>query len=223
MALGGVGVGMVARRLASGIFLITRYSVTMSRIDRDMLNLLPHGVTFYQLLSKPWRVYMMVLKPKSRETIIAWSGIQGKADVKRGVMLDQLHADGYKYTDFISPKSAGSTCKGPETWEDTRTAVVMGFPKEKQQLWFASTKDLTEEQKLLRTSVVRDVGRKIDKIKQGLERRQVVKKPRQPKALQDSLRDNANKDLARLEKAENPTFDTVESTKHLKAYIKSLG
>ena len=45
MALGGVGVGMVAWRLASGIFLITRYSVTMSRIDRDMLNLLPHGVT----------------------------------------------------------------------------------------------------------------------------------------------------------------------------------
>tara|TARA_B100000424_G_scaffold72894_1_gene54136 strand:+ start:128 stop:625 length:498 start_codon:yes stop_codon:yes gene_type:complete len=165
----------------------------------------------------------MVLKPKSRETIIAWSGSQGKADEKRGVMLDQLHADGYKYTDFISPKSAGSTCKGPETWEDTRVAVVKGFPKEKQVLFFASIKDLTEEQKQLRRLVHQDVGKKIGKIKAGLERRQVVKAPRQPKALQDSCRDNANKDLARLEKAENPTFDTVESIKLLKAYIKSLG
>ena len=66
-------------------------------------------------------------------------------DLKRESVIDALRAAGIKSTDFISPKSEGSTAT-PELNAAFKAAIVKGFPAAKRKLLNAPKGSLSKEQ-----------------------------------------------------------------------------
>ena len=90
---------------------------------------------------------MRTLNTATQKKIASAVELGIKADKAGIAALDLLIADGFdKVTDYISPKSDGSTIHADE-WTALRSAVVLGFTKTNQALLAKPTKSLTETQK----------------------------------------------------------------------------
>jgi Sec-independent protein translocase protein TatA len=78
-------------------------------------------------------------------------------DLKRESVIDALRAAGIKSTDFISPKTEGSTAT-PELNAALKAAVVKGFSAAKRKLLNAPKGSLSKEQMKLRGDAQRSIG-----------------------------------------------------------------
>ena len=78
-------------------------------------------------------------------------------DLKRESVIDALRAAGIKSTDFISPKSKGSTAT-PELNAAFKAAIVKGFPAAKRKLLNAPKGSLSKEQMKLRGDAQQSIG-----------------------------------------------------------------
>ena len=76
--------------------------------------------------------------------------LSGKANRKLGSTIDLLSSEGFRSTDFISPKSEASTAS-PEQFEAINAAIVAGFTKAVQQLLVKPTKSLEDADKAGKT------------------------------------------------------------------------
>lgn len=116
--------------------------------------------------------------------------LTGKAERKLGSTIDLLWSEGFKSSDFVSPKSEGSTAS-PEQFEAINAAIVAGFTKAAQQLLDKPTKALEDAEKAEKRYWQQQIGAKRNDFKRGLAKREGAednRAPRQPKAAIDKLR-----------------------------------
>ena len=97
-----------------------------------------------------------------------------KGDRAKATAVDLLVADGFKSTDFISPKGKDSkSTASPELFEQINTAIVLGFSARVQQLVSApSAKGMTDAQKLTRRNGQQQIGAKRNNFKTALAKRE---------------------------------------------------
>tara|TARA_S200002703_G_C3698100_1_gene214372 strand:+ start:149 stop:691 length:543 start_codon:yes stop_codon:yes gene_type:complete len=138
-----------------------------------------------------------------REKVINWVSLGEKADDAKAGLIDMLHSDGYLWTDFVSPKSEGSTCESQEVFDSWKEAVVMGFTKKRQTVYFADSKSLDDDQLDLRAVVQRRAGARMGQLSSGLKKRQVDESEAgQILKLADKCLKSNNAMLTKLEKAD---------------------
>ena len=143
-----------------------------------------------------------------REKVITWVSLGEKADDAKAGLIDMLHSDGFLWTDFISPKSEGSTCDSQEVFDSRKDAVVMGFTKKRQTVYFADPKSLDDDQSDLRAVVQRRVGARMGQLSAGLKKRQVDESEAgQILKLADKLSKSNNAILTKLENADPDSVD----------------
>ena len=137
-----------------------------------------------------------------------------KADTAGIAALDLLIADGFdKVTDYISPKSDGSTIQADE-WTALKAAVVMGFTKTNQALIAKPTKSLTETQKSDKRYWQQQVNARIGDFKSQLRKRLDADKSdgagSRDRPLDQRIRDSLNDVVKVCRKAEEPDFDVTK-------------
>ena len=96
------------------------------------------------------------------------------ADRAKATAVDLLVADGFKSTDFISPKGKDSkSTASPELFEQINTAIVLGFNARVQTLVNApSAKGMTDAQKLARRNGQMQIGARRNDFKTALAKRE---------------------------------------------------
>jgi Sec-independent protein translocase protein TatA len=92
-------------------------------------------------------------------------------DLKRESVIDALRAAGIKSTDFISPKTEGSTAT-PELNAAFKEAIVKGFPAAKRKLLNAPKGSLSKEQMKLRGDAQRSIGGYMGAFKRDIENKE---------------------------------------------------
>ena len=130
----------------------------------------------------------LTLNPEVATIITAAVSAVQSATRKMASSIDALVAADMRSTDFISPKSDGST-SSPEQFDGINTAIVAGFPKAAQAL----------------------LARRND-FKRGLEKREGMddtRAARQPKAAIDKLVD-ALTNVEKIVQANEWEFDVVD-------------
>jgi hypothetical protein len=150
-------------------------------------------------------------------------------DLKRESVIDALRAAGIKSTDFISPKSKGSTAT-PELYAAFKEAIVKGFPAAKRKLLNAPKGSLSKEQMKLRGDAQRSIGGYMGAFKRDIENKEpaAIAKAKAKKEAGRAARQVANKGQAkaagstakvleslqqaakRAQAIEEPEFDVVE-------------
>jgi len=116
--------------------------------------------------------------------------LAGKAERKLGSTIDMLVAEGMRSTDFISPKSDGSTAS-PEQFDAINAAIVAGFTKAAQQLLDKPTKSLEDADKAEKRYWQQQIGAKRNDFKRGLAKREGAddtRAPQPPKSAEDKIR-----------------------------------
>jgi hypothetical protein len=134
-----------------------------------------------------------------------------KADKAGIAALDLLIATGFdKVTDYVSPKSNGSTIHADE-WTALKAAVVMGFTKANQALLEKPTKSLTETQKSDKRYWQQQIGARIGDFKSQLSKRlndvNSDGAGSRNRSLDQRVRDNLNDVIKVCQSAEEATFD----------------
>ena len=148
--------------------------------------------------------------------------LTGKAERKMGSTIDLLWAEGMKSTDFISPKSEGSTAS-PEQFEAINAAIVAGFTKAAQQLLDKPTKALEDADKAEKRYWQQQIGAKRNDFKRGLAKREGAednRAARQPKAAIDKLRAALETVEKIIQGQEAWDFDVTVFMDHIKAANK---
>lgn len=134
-----------------------------------------------------------------------------RADVARGAALDLLIADGFdKVSDYVSPKSTGSTCE-PDEWEALKGAVIMGFTKTVQALLDTPTKALDDVKKSDKRYWQQQVNARIADFKRQLAKREAAEErgASRTRTLAEWFTDFANDGEKKLRNAEECTFDIL--------------
>ena len=134
-----------------------------------------------------------------------------RADVARGAALDLLIADGFdKVTDYVSPKSNGSTCE-PEEWEALKGAVVMGFSKTAQVILDTPTKALDDVKKSDKRYWQQQINARIADFKRQLAKREKADErgPSRTRTLAEWFTDFATDGEKKLRNAEDCTFEIL--------------
>ncbi len=158
-----------------------------------------------------------------------YEGITGKEESARKQAIaayDQMDSDGMLWTDFLSPKSKGSTAS-VELYEALKTARRKGFGAWAQKLYEkkAATPDKQEKKNKLRT----DLSRKMAADRDAMRLRQDPefkaskstagsgdRAPQQPTGSTDAAGSTAKvlesiqQAAKRAQAIEEPTFDVVE-------------
>ena len=132
----------------------------------------------------------ITLSPAIAAAITEAVALTGKAERKLGSTIDLLLAEGFRSTDFISPKSDASTAS-PEQFDAINAAIVAGFTKAAQQLLDKPTKSLEDAAKAEKRYWQQQIGAKRNDFKRGLEKREGAddsRAARQPKSAEDKLR-----------------------------------
>lgn len=171
------------------------------------------------------------MRTLSQQTITAVSKavstsiLADKAGVKA---LDALIADGFdKPTDFISPKSEGSTVKVDE-FNALNDAIVLGFSAEIQKLLAKPVKSLTDAQKNLRRYWQMQIGARRNDFKRQLTKRLEASQPSEDGAgsrnrpIDQRIRDNLNDVIKVCQQAENAPFDVIDMIAKVKAALAVL-
>ena len=99
------------------------------------------------------------------------------ADKTGAIALDALIADGFdKPSDFVSPKSKGSTVS-PEEFEALNSAIVLGFTADVRKVLAKPVKSLNDEQKATRRYWQQQIGARRNDFKRQLTKRLDADKP----------------------------------------------
>ena len=148
-----------------------------------------------------------------------------KADRAGVAALDLLIADGFdKVTDYVSPKSDGSTIK-PDEWTALKAAVVTGFTATNQALLLKPTKTLTEQQKSDKRYWQQQVGARIGDFKSQIAKRLDSESGgagSSNRTLDQRVRDNLNDVIKVCGAAEEATFNVTEMQKVVKSALALL-
>tara|TARA_R110000744_G_C19040256_1_gene526560 strand:+ start:84 stop:614 length:531 start_codon:yes stop_codon:yes gene_type:complete len=169
---------------------------------------------------------MRTLKETTQNKIASAVELGIKADKAGSVALDLLIADGFdKVTDYVSPKSDGSTVHADE-WVALKAAVVLGFTKTAQALIAKPTKSLSELQKADKRYWQQQVNARIGDFKSQLNKRLDAGKSEgagsRDRSLDQRVRDNLNDVIKVCEKAEKPTFDVTDMILNVKRALAIL-
>jgi len=122
--------------------------------------------------------------------------------------VDLLIADGFdKPTDYISPKSEGSTIS-VEEFNNLNEAIELGFAKAVQALLAKPVKSLTDAQKATRRYWQQQKGARRNDFKKQVTKRQDGSNGAGPRnrSLDQRVRDNLNDVIKVCQSAEEPTF-----------------
>ena len=116
----------------------------------------------------------IILKDATASAITTAVSTTLKGDRAKANAVDLLVADGFKSTDFISPKGKDSTSTAtPELFEQINKAIVLGFSARLQTLVNApSAKGMTDAQKLSRRTAQQQIGAKRNDFKTALMKRE---------------------------------------------------
>ena len=149
-----------------------------------------------------------------------------KADKAGVAALDLLIADGFdKVTDYVSPKSDGSTIHADE-WTALKAAVVLGFTKTNQALLAKPTNSLTETQKSDKRYWQQQINARIGDFKTQLGKRLNADKSdgagSRNRPLDQRIRDNLNDVIKVCQSAEEPNFDVTDMVAKIKVALAVL-
>jgi outer membrane PBP1 activator LpoA protein len=153
----------------------------------------------------------ITLSPAIAAAITEAVALTGKAERKLGSTIDLLWSEGFKSSDFISPKSEASTAS-PEQFDAINAAIVAGFTKAAQQLLDKPTKSLEDAAKAEKRYWQQQIGAKRNDFKRGLEKREGAddsRAARQPKAAIDKLR-VALETVEKIAQGNEWEFDVVD-------------
>ena len=146
------------------------------------------------------------------------------ADKQGNAAVDALMADGFdKPTDFVSPKSDGSTVS-VEEFNALNGAIVCGFSAEIQRLLEKPVKSLTDAQKTTRRYWQQQIGAKRNDFKRGMQRRIDAASPdggaQRTRTIDEWFRDMANDGIKKCRNAEEAPFDIADMIKACEAVLK---
>ena len=169
---------------------------------------------------------MRTLNTATQEKIASAVELGIKADKAGVAALDLLVADGFdKVTDYISPKSDGSTIQTDE-WTALKAAVVLGFTKTNQALLEKPTKSLTETQKSDKRYWQQQIGARIGDFKSQISKRLNANESdgagSRNRPLDQRVRDNLNDVIKVCQTAEEATFDLTDMIAKIKIALAVL-
>ena len=146
------------------------------------------------------------------------------ADKQGNAAIDALIADGFdKPTDFVSPKSEGSTVS-VEEFNAINDAIVLGFSADIQRLLAKPVKSLTDAQKTTRRYWQQQIGAKRNDFKRGMQRRIDAASPdggaQRTRTIDEWFRDMANDGIKKCRNAEEAPFDIAEMIAAMNAVLK---
>jgi len=146
------------------------------------------------------------------------------ADKHGTAAIDALIADGFdKPTDFVSPKSEGSTVS-VEEFNAINDAIVLGFSADIQRLLAKPVKSLTDAQKTTRRYWQQQIGAKRNDFKRGMQRRIDAASPdggaQRTRTIDEWFRDMANDGIKKCRNAEEAPFDIAEMIAAMNAVLK---
>lgn len=161
-----------------------------------------------------------------KATIKSFVSADNKAGNLRGKVIDLLQAEGYAWTDFISPKSEGSTAT-PEVYDELKGAVFAGFTKTDQALVNADIKSLSDDRKAKRRAVQQQVGSKMKDLKNALKKRaeaeEAKSNPKPPVAPETKIAELINEAIKKVQGYEGDGIkDITEMVAHLQAARNSI-
>lgn len=110
---------------------------------------------------------------KSSTLIKAWVVVKGKEKGAFTKAVNQMHADGIKSTDCLSPRSKnnGHTCT-KELYADLLLTVQLGMEQEKQDLLQKEPKTLSESDRTKRNEYMSERSSLLSDLKKALKRRE---------------------------------------------------
>jgi len=149
-----------------------------------------------------------------------------RADKASVAALDALIADGFdKPTDFVSPKSDGSTVS-VEEFNALNGAIVLGFNADIQKLLEKPVKSLTDAQKTTRRYWQQQIGARRNDFKRQLTKRLDADSSdgagARNRTVEQRIRDNLNDVIKVCQNAEEATFDITDMVNKVKAALAVL-
>ena len=142
-----------------------------------------------------------------------------KAGVKAGKAMTATvdtfikHEICHRSTDWISPKSDGSTTT-PERWVWQREQVVLGFDKDDQKLLVTPVKTVPQEMKAHRHYLQEQVGAKCNDFFKALKRREAAAldggEAGRARSPERRIRENLEDCVKVCENTETASFDVVD-------------
>ena len=146
------------------------------------------------------------------------------ADKHGTAAIDSLIADGFdKPTDFVSPKSQGSTVS-VEEFNAVNDAIVLGFSADIQRLLAKPVKSLTDAQKTTRRYWQQQIGAKRNDFKRGMQRRIDAVSPNggasHTRKIDEWFRDMANDGIKKCRAAEEAPFDVSDMIAAMNTVLK---
>ena len=139
----------------------------------------------------------------------------GKSSVKT---TDMLIADGFKYTDFISPGTANKPNKKSTATKESHDKVTeiikLGFTDAVQKVLKTPTNALTEHGKSNKRYWTQQIGTQRAAWKRALQKR--VTGPNTTRPLEERVNDSLDALITLCENAEKAKFDLVKMLEALK-------
>lgn len=146
-----------------------------------------------------------------------------RADKAGTTALDLLIADGFdKPTDFVSPKSQGSTVS-VEEFNAINDAIVLGFSADIQRLLAKPVKSLTDAQKTSRRYWQQQIGARRNDFKRALQRRIDAASgdgASRTRTIDEWFRDMANDGIKKCRNAESAPFDVSDMIAAMNTVLK---
>ena len=164
------------------------------------------------------------MKTIVKNTIKSFVSADNKAGKERGKVIELLTAEGYKYTDFISPNTKGDekSTSTPEEYAELKGAVVAGFTTTEQKLMAQDAKSVAEGKKEQRRYLLQQVGSKMKDLKNALKKRaeaeEAKSNPKPPVAPETKIAELINEAIKKVQAYEgNGLKDIPEMVAHLQA------
>jgi hypothetical protein len=131
---------------------------------------------------------------------------------------DMLIADGFKYTDFISPGTANKPNKKSTATKESHDRVTeiikLGFTESVQNTLRTPTNALTEHGKANKRYWIQQIGTQRAAWKRALQKR--VTSPNTTRPLEERVNDSLDALITLCENAEKAKFDLVKMLEALK-------
>ena len=169
---------------------------------------------------------MKALNTATATRITAAVSASSKADKSMVSAIDTLIAEGFKSTDFISPKTKDTkSTASTELFEAINIAIVKGFNAPTQALLLKPTKALNDQQKVEKRYAQQQVGAKRSDFKSAMEKRdkkEIEGSTSRTRTPDQRIRDALNDILKVCAGLEEPKFDIIKMRAQVLAAIKLL-
>ena len=169
---------------------------------------------------------MNKLNTATATRITAAVSASSKADKSMVSAIDTLIAEGFKSTDFISPKTKDTkSTASEELFEAINIAIIKGFPAPTQALLIKNTKSLNDQQKASKRYAQQQIGAKRNDFKSAMEKRdkkEIEGSTSRTRTPDQRIRDSLNDILKVCASLEEPKFDIIKMRQQVLAAIKLL-